>query len=162
ASCKIDTVIKDIIEENGLQITRVIDTHMHADHLSGSTRVASKYGAELSISSLEKYDTKNLYSEKNFKPTLIHDEEKLEIGDGFYLKAIHTPGHTDGSISFKLELGEMNKFKTESDESNSKYFLFTGDTLFVNGIGRPDLNRKSEEYAQKLYQTYQQKLFNLP
>ena len=162
ATCKIDTVLKEILEENGLKIARVIDTHMHADHLSGAIRIAGKYGAEISVSSLEKYDTKNLDSEKNLKPTLIHDGEKLEIGDGFYLEAIHTPGHTDGSISFKLEIKGTSELKTENDASNSKYFLFTGDTIFVNGVGRPDLHNKSEEYAQKLYQTYQQKLFNLP
>ena len=162
ATCKIDTVLKDILEENGLKITRVIDTHMHADHLSGSTRIASKYGAKISISSLEKYDTKNLDSEKNFKPTLIHNGDKLEIGDGIYLEAIHTPGHTDGSISFRLEIRKTSKLETENDISKSKCFIFTGDTIFVNGVGRPDLHKKSEEYAQKLYQTYQQKLFNLP
>ncbi len=161
ATCKFETVLKDILEENGLKITRVIDTHMHADHLSGSTKIASKYGAEISISSVEKYDTTNLESEKSMKPTLIHDGEKLEIGDGIYLEAIHTPGHTDGSISFKLEIRGTSELKTEIDVNNSKYFLFTGDTIFVNGVGRPDLNKKSEEYAQKLYQTYQQKLFNL-
>ena len=162
ATCKIETVLKDILEENGIKITRVIDTHMHADHLSGSTRIASKYGAEISISSLEKYDTKNLDSENNFRPTLIHDGDKLEIGDGICLEAIHTPGHTDGSISFKLEIRGTGELKTEYDESNSKYFLFSGDTIFVNGVGRPDLHRESEEYAQKLYQTYRQELFNLP
>ena len=162
ATCTIETVLKDILEENGLKIIRVIDTHMHADHLSGSTRIASKYGAEISISSLEKYDTKNLDSEKNFRPTLINDGDKLEIGNGICLDAIHTPGHTDGSISFKLEIRGTSELKTENDASNSKYFLFSGDTIFVNGVGRPDLHKKSEEYAQKLYQTYRQKLFNLP
>jgi glyoxylase-like metal-dependent hydrolase (beta-lactamase superfamily II)/rhodanese-related sulfurtransferase len=162
ATCKIETILKDVLEENGLKITRVIDTHMHADHLSGATRVASKYGAEICISSLEKYDTKNPDSVKSVKPTLIHDGEKLEIGDGFYLEAIHTPGHTDGSVSFKLDIRGTSELKTENDTSNSKFFLFTGDTIFVNGVGRPDLHKKSEEYAQKLYQTYHQKLFNLP
>jgi glyoxylase-like metal-dependent hydrolase (beta-lactamase superfamily II) len=162
ATCKIDTVLKEILEESGLEIDKVIDTHMHADHLSGATRIASKYEAEILVSSLEKYDTKNLDSEKNFKPTLIHDGENLEIGGGIYLEAIHTPGHTDGSISFKLEIRGTSELKTENDVSNSKYFLFSGDTIFVNGVGRPDLNKKSEEYAQKLYQTYRQKLFNLP
>jgi glyoxylase-like metal-dependent hydrolase (beta-lactamase superfamily II) len=162
ATCKIETVLKEILEENGLKITRVIDTHMHADHLSGSTRLASKYGAEISISSLEKYDAKNPDSEKKFKPTLIHDGDNLEIGDGISLEAIHTPGHTDGSISFKLEIRKTSELKTGNDAHNSKYFLFTGDTIFVNGVGRPDLHKKSEEYAQKLYQTYLQELFNLP
>ncbi len=162
ATCNIEMALKDILEENGLKITRVIDTHMHADHLSGAPRIASKYGAEISVSSLEKYDTKNLDSEKNLRHTLIHDGEKLEIGDRIYLESIHTPGHTDGSISFKLEIKGTSEIKTENDESNSKYFLFTGDTIFVNGVGRPDLHKKSEEYTQKLYQTYQQKLFSLP
>ncbi len=162
ATCKIETVLKDILEENGLKITRVIDTHMHADHLSGATRIASKYGAEISISLLEKYDTKNLDIEKNFKPTLIHDGDKLEIGDGICLESILTPGHTDGSISFKLEIRGTSELKPENDVSNSKFFLFSGDTIFVNGVGRPDLHKKSEEYAQKLYQTYLQELFNLP
>ncbi len=162
ATCKIETVLKDILEENGLKITRVIDTHMHADHLSGATRIASKYGAEISISLLEKYDTKNLDSEKNSKPTLIHDGDKLEIGDRICLEAILTPGHTDGGISFKLEIRGTSELKPENDVSNSKFFLFSGDTIFVNGVGRPDLHKKSEEYAQKLYQTYLQELFNLP
>lgn len=162
ATCKIDAVLKDLLEENGLKISRVIDTHMHADHLSGSTRIASKYGAQISISSLEKYDIKNSETENNLKPTPIQDGGKLEIGDGFYLEAIHTPGHTDGGISLKLEIRGMSESKTRNDASSSKYFLFTGDTIFVNGVGRPDLHKKSEEYAKKLYQTYQQKLFNLP
>jgi glyoxylase-like metal-dependent hydrolase (beta-lactamase superfamily II)/rhodanese-related sulfurtransferase len=162
ATCKIETVLKDILEENGLKITRVIDTHMHADHLSGATRIASKYGAEISISLLEKYDTKNLDIEKNFKATLIHDGDKLEIGDGICLESILTPGHTDGSIAFKLEFGGTSELKPENDLSNSKYCLFSGDTIFVNEVGRPDLHKKSEEYAQKLYQTYVQELFNLP
>ena len=174
ATCNIDTVIKNILEENELKITRVIDTHMHADHLSGATRIASKYGAEISVSSLEKYNTENIDSEKYLKRRLIQDGEKLEIGDEIYLEAVHTPGHTDGSISFKLEVKGTSKLKTDNggvgnntDNSNtnitdSKYLLFTGDTIFVNGVGRPDLHNKSEEYTQKLYQTYQQKLFNLP
>ena len=161
-TCKIATVLKEILEENGLKIIRVIDTHMHADHLSGATRIASKYGAEISISSLEKYDTKDLDIERNLKSTLLHDGDKLEIGDGFYLEAVHTPGHTDGSISFKLEIRGTSELKPENDVSNSKFFLFSGDTIFVNGVGRPDLHKKSEEYAQKLYQTYLQELFNLP
>jgi glyoxylase-like metal-dependent hydrolase (beta-lactamase superfamily II)/rhodanese-related sulfurtransferase len=162
ATCQIDAVLKDLLEENGLKISRVIDTHMHADHLSGSTRIASKYGAQISISSLEKYDIKNSETENTLKPTPIQDGGKLEIGDGFYLEAIHTPGHTDGSISLKLEIRGTSESKTGNDISSSKYFLFTGDTIFVNGVGRPDLHKKSEEYAKKLYQTYQQTLFNLP
>ena len=53
ATCEIDNAISKIVNENGLRITKLIDTHMHADHLSGTTRLAKKYGADVYISSLE-------------------------------------------------------------------------------------------------------------
>ena len=62
------------------------------------------------------------------------------------LKVIHTPGHTPGSLSFIVG----NKL------------LFTGDTLFVDSIGRPDLRDKAEEFAENLYNTIQQKIMKLP
>ena len=62
------------------------------------------------------------------------------------LEIIHTPGHTPGSLSFIIE----------------DKLLFTGDTLFVDNIGRPDLRDKTEEFAENLYNTIQQKIMKLP
>ncbi len=178
ATCEIDTVINNLLQENGLSVNRVLDTHMHADHLSGSVRVASKYGSEVAVSSFEGYITQQLSSEKDPKYRLITAGEKFEIGNGFYLEAIYTPGHTDGSMSYLLKIHsviqeeKINKQKNrgdhfdkndyDDDDDNSNYYLFTGDTIFVNGVGRPDLHDKSEDYTNKLYHTYHDVIFNLP
>ena len=52
ATCEVDSAISNIISENRLKLTKVVDTHIHADHLSGSTRLAKKYGAVIYLSSL--------------------------------------------------------------------------------------------------------------
>ena len=82
---------------------------MHADHLSGSVRVARKYGSEVAISEFENYATEQVSSEQDPKCNLISTGQKFELGDGFYLEAIHTPGHTDGSMSFLLKIHNVTK-----------------------------------------------------
>jgi glyoxylase-like metal-dependent hydrolase (beta-lactamase superfamily II)/rhodanese-related sulfurtransferase len=166
ATCKIDKAISKIINENELRLTKIIDTHLHADHLSGATRLAKKYGADVYISSLEGYNTNNNGGNGlSFKS--IRDGDIIQVGDGVVLEAIHTPGHTNGSISFRLQ-NEIKKTKTKTNNSNNidndsnHNYLFTGDTLFVDGIGRPDLHNKAEEFTRNLYNTYHQKILNLP
>jgi glyoxylase-like metal-dependent hydrolase (beta-lactamase superfamily II)/rhodanese-related sulfurtransferase len=167
ATCKIDNVISKIVNENELRITKVTDTHMHADHLSGATRLAKIYGAEVYTSSLEGYNTKNDGRGNRLSFKSIRDGDIIQVGDGVVLEAIHTPGHTNGSISFRLQ-NEINKTKTTNSSNNidkdSNYndYLFTGDTLFVDGIGRPDLHNKAEEFTRNLFKTYHQKILNLP
>lgn len=177
ATCEIDTVINNLLQENGFTVSRVLDTHMHADHLSGSVRVARKYGSEMAVSSFESYTTQQLSREKEPKYKLITAGEKFEIGDGFYLEAIHTPGHTDGSMSYLLKVRTVTQEKDMikqhnsggnfdendgEDDGNSDFYLFTGDTIFVNGVGRPDLHNKSEDHTNKLYHTYHEVIFKLP
>ena len=157
------------------QLAEVLDTHMHADHLSGSVRVARKYGSEVAVSAFENYATQQVSSEKDPKYNLISTGQKFELGDGFYLEAIHTPGHTDGSMSFLLKIHNVTKdeysnkqessgdnFAKNNDSGGPDYYLFTGDTIFVNGVGRPDLRNKSQEYTIKLFHTYHDVIFNLP
>ncbi len=57
---------------------------------------------------------------------------------------------------------DKNDYYYYYDDDNSNYYLFTGDTIFVNGVGRPDLHDKSEDYTNKLYHTYHDVIFNLP
>jgi glyoxylase-like metal-dependent hydrolase (beta-lactamase superfamily II)/rhodanese-related sulfurtransferase len=164
ATCEIDKAISKIVNKNELRITKLIDTHMHADHLSGATRLAKKYGADVYISSLEGYNTKNGTEEMSFKS--IRDGDIIQVGDGIVLEAIHTPGHTNGSMSFRLQ-NSINKTKTNSSnnvdkDNNHNNYLFTGDTLFVDGIGRPDLHNKAEECTLNLFNTYHQKILKLP
>ena len=143
-TCEVNEPINKIAKENNLRITNVIDTHMHADHVSGATRLAKVTGNGVYVSSVEGYqiDQHNVNQ--------IRDRDKIAASNGFHLDAIHTPGHTKGSMSFRLTL---------NDNTN---YLFTGDLLFVDGIGRPDLHDKAEEFADSLFNTYHQKILNLP
>lgn len=166
-TCGIDSVIDDLISSYQLTISNVIDTHMHADHLSGATKIASKYNAQLSISSIENYIIEGISPESHSKIKRIADGDRIKIGDEFYLEAIHTPGHTEGSMSFTLDINhaavkDNQKLGAESNVSDHPLLLFTGDTLFVNGVGRPDLHNNAEQYTAHLYQTYQLKIFSMP
>jgi glyoxylase-like metal-dependent hydrolase (beta-lactamase superfamily II)/rhodanese-related sulfurtransferase len=122
----------EFAQKEGLKITRVIDTHQHADHVSAAKELAQSTGAKLYFSKLEEY---KLESEK------VEDGNNIPFG-AKQLRAIHTPGHTAGSMSYVLD---------------DKY-VFSGDILFVEGIGRPDLRDQVEEYATKLYDTLHSKL----
>jgi glyoxylase-like metal-dependent hydrolase (beta-lactamase superfamily II)/rhodanese-related sulfurtransferase len=164
ATCEVDNIISNILSENRLKLTKVIDTHMHADHLSGSTRLAKKYGSVIYLSSLEEYNTKNNTHGLNLQ--LISNGDAVKIDEEFSLEAIHTPGHTNGSISLKIQKRTDN-FVEEGNHpikknQNNNLYIFVGDTIFVNGIGRPDLHNKTEEFARKLFKTYHQKILNLP
>lgn len=122
----------EFAQKEGLRVTKVIDTHQHADHVSAAKELAQITGAKLYLSKLEEYQ---LESEK------IEDGSSIPFGLK-QLRAIHTPGHTAGSMSYVLD---------------DKY-VFSGDTLFVEGIGRPDLRDQVEEYATKLYDTLHNKI----
>ncbi|MFN3654649.1 MAG: rhodanese-like domain-containing protein, partial [Candidatus Nitrosotenuis sp.] len=122
----------EFAKNEGLKITKVIDTHQHADHVSAARDLAQIVGAKLYFSKLEEY---KIDSEK------ISDGDTITFG-AKQLKVIHTPGHTAGSMSFSID---------------DKY-VFSGDTLFVEGIGRPDLRDQAEEFAANLYETLHNKL----
>jgi glyoxylase-like metal-dependent hydrolase (beta-lactamase superfamily II)/rhodanese-related sulfurtransferase len=165
-TCEIDNnAISNIISKNDLKVTAVIDTHMHADHLSGTTRMAQRYGSTVYLSSLEPYETKNRHHQHlNLK--LIEEGDKIPIEDQIFLEAIHTPGHTEGSLCLKLQVNEVREETSNRHDSvrndDTLIYLFTGDTLFVDGIGRPDLHNKVEEFTHNLYDSYQRKILHLP
>jgi glyoxylase-like metal-dependent hydrolase (beta-lactamase superfamily II) len=124
---------------------------MHADHVSGVSRLARVTGADIYVSSSEGY---KIQDDIGLTVHQIKDNEKISISDGIHLLAIHAPGHTKGSMSLELSLEGGNY---------TGHYLFTGDTLFVDGIGRPDLRDKAEEYANDLYESYHQRIFkNFP
>ncbi|MCI0563546.1 MAG: MBL fold metallo-hydrolase, partial [Nitrososphaera sp.] len=82
----------------------------------------------------------------------IGDGHKIPLGNRVSLTAIHTPGHTEGSMCFVLN----------GDSTIGKKYLFTGDTIFVNGVGRPDLHDKAKVFATNLYNTYQDRILKYP
>jgi glyoxylase-like metal-dependent hydrolase (beta-lactamase superfamily II)/rhodanese-related sulfurtransferase len=166
-TCGIDSVIDDLRDTHQLTISNVIDTHMHADHLSGATKIAFKYNAQMNISSAEKYILDGISPEYHSAIKRIADGDRIKIGEEFYLESIHTPGHTEGSMSFTLDINHaLGKNTQKLDAGNNipahPLLLFTGDTIFVNGVGRPDLHNQAKEYTANLYQTYQHKIFSMP
>lgn len=139
-------------------ITKVFDTHLHADHVSAARDLAKKVNANLYLSSYEDYSfvkeeekkrkEKEEENQEHQQHLLLRENDTYNVGskeNEIILKVIHTPGHTEGGLSFLVG----NKL------------LFTGDTLFVDNIGRPDLRDKAEEFAGMLYNTLHNKIFGL-
>jgi glyoxylase-like metal-dependent hydrolase (beta-lactamase superfamily II)/rhodanese-related sulfurtransferase len=124
--------------EMNAKITKVMDTHLHADHVSGAKELSKTAKAELYLSPYENYKEIGSFSRLN-------DGDVIRLGS-VSLQVIYTPGHTEGSVS--LWLGSK--------------LLFTGDTLFVNNIGRPDLKERTEELASKLHASIKGTIFRLP
>lgn len=140
STCDLDSSVLRLAEENDLEIVNVIDTHMHADHVSGLSALAKKSGAKAYVGAKEGYEpAKDL----GVKVNRVKDGQTLPIGNSSSITVIHTPGHTEGSLCFLLKSGNKN-------------YLFTGDTLFVNGVGRPDLHSKAKEYATNLFKSYKE------
>ena len=152
-------------QDNELQITQLIDTHQHADHVSGIVKLTKTKTPETNMgktniffSSLEEYDS----SETELKNVrYVKDGDKLNVGDKVTLRAIHTPGHTNGSMSFIIEY-TPNDNNNINKKDHVHSYLFTGDTLFVDGVGRPDLRDEAKKFAELLYDTYHKKILQLP
>jgi glyoxylase-like metal-dependent hydrolase (beta-lactamase superfamily II) len=109
----------------GWKITHVLDTHLHADHLSRSRKLAELSGATL-------HQPEGTPVSYRYSP--LQDGDVLQIGAA-RLKALHTAGHTTESTSYLLD----------------ERALFTGDTLFLAGVGRPDLEASPQEARVKAY-----------
>ena len=154
-------------KDNELQITKLLDTHQHADHVSGivkliKTITTTETNVEQTFayfSSLEEYDASSSPL-KNI--VYVKDGDRIDIGNKVTLRAIYTPGHTNGSMSFLIEYALRDNNKNNINDKNLKYsYLFTGDTLFVDGVGRPDLRDQSIKFAELLYDTYHSKILQL-
>jgi glyoxylase-like metal-dependent hydrolase (beta-lactamase superfamily II)/rhodanese-related sulfurtransferase len=138
----------DFADEHDAEIVAVIETHPHADFVSSHLEIARETDATIYCSKL----TGATYSHKNFD-----DGDRIKLGT-VELHAINTPGHSPDSISVLL-----------MDEAAQTRAVFTGDTLFVGDVGRPDLREDEaiggharETLAAQLYQSTRQKLMALP
>lgn len=141
--------IFEIARDHNLRIRAVIDTHRHADHLSASMTLAKETGATLYLSLTDGYDIEPSITNE-LKLKFLKDDDRIVISNTLSLDVIHTPGHTTGSMSFRLEPRVDEGATTSKKES----YLFCGDTLFVDGIGRPDLHDKVGEFSRALFHTY--------
>lgn len=126
-------VYLELAQRRGWSIRYVLDTHVHADHLSRARELARRTGAVLLLPPQRRV---------KFAFTPIADGEQIKVGDAT-LKAVHTPGHTNESTSYVLDDAAV----------------FTGDTVFTNGVGRPDLRADGETArtrARSLFKSLQQ------
>lgn len=134
-------------KELGLTIELVIETHFHADFLSGHLELAKATGAKIVFSSV---------AETEFESMGVADGERYSLGD-VTLEFRHTPGHTPESLSIVV-------YERADDEI--PYGVLTGDALFIGDVGRPDLLASigftREELADKLYDSLHNKLMTLP
>jgi hydroxyacylglutathione hydrolase len=132
-----------LAKEHKAKIKYIFETHFHADFVSGHLDLGKQTGAPI------------VYgpgTEANFAFHLAKDGEIFKVGD-VTVEAIHTPGHTLESTCYLLR-----------DEKGKPYCIFTGDTLFVGDVGRPDLssgNLSSVELASIMYDTIQNKILRL-
>jgi glyoxylase-like metal-dependent hydrolase (beta-lactamase superfamily II)/rhodanese-related sulfurtransferase len=134
----------DFAESQGAKIVAVIETHPHADFVSSHLEFHQNEGATIFVSKL----VGAAYPHKGFD-----QGDSFSLGE-VTLHALHTPGHSPDSISILLK-----------DSQGKDHALFSGDTLFIGDVGRPDLREKAgnltaqrEELARMMYQTVQQKL----
>ncbi len=133
-----------LAKSRGAKIKYVFETHFHADFVSGHIDLANQTGSTIVFGPL---------AETSYKIYNAKDGEEFKVGD-LTIKALHTPGHTPESTCYLL-----------LDESYQEYCVFTGDTLFVGDVGRPDLldgKMSSRELASLLYDSLNKKIKTLP
>lgn len=131
----------ELAHERGYTITHVIDTHLHADHVSGNRALTAATGARLYL-----HEAADVVFP--FEP--LSDGDVLALGEGLELRVVHTPGHRPESISLLV---------VNSSRSPEPSMVLSGDTLFVGDVGRPDFG--GEEGAEEEFESVQ-RLLQLP
>jgi glyoxylase-like metal-dependent hydrolase (beta-lactamase superfamily II) len=131
-----------LAEETGMKICYVLDTHLHADHVSGARKLAQLTGARYVL---------HADSGANFDVSTVHEGDELDMGN-VSIRVLHTPGHTPEHISLLV---------TDKTRGLEPWFLLTGHTLMVGDMGRTELAASAEEGAGMLFETVQ-KLKSLP
>ena len=134
----------DRAKKDGSEIKYIFETHFHADFVSGHVELAEKTGATIVYGPTAK---------TSYEIHEAKDEEVFELGK-VKIKVLHTPGHTPESVTYLL-----------INENGKDHAIFSGDTLFIGDVGRPDLAIKSdltqEDLAGMLYDSLRNKIMPL-
>ena len=134
----------ELINKNNSELKFILETHFHADFISGHIELSNKYNVPIIFGP---------HADTNFNSINKEDGEIIKLGD-IKIKVIHTPGHTLESVCYLL-----------FDEKSNQKALFTGDTLFIGDIGRPDLavdnNLSVNDLASMLYDSLYDKIMKL-
>lgn len=136
----------DMANSHGARIKYIFETHFHADFVSGHVTLAEKTGAPI------------IYgpnANPSFDCIVAEDNQEFELGKA-KIRVLHTPGHTMESTTYLL-----------LDENGKEHAIFSGDTLFLGDVGRPDLAQKAasmtqEELAGTLFDSLREKIMTLP
>lgn len=136
----------DRLEKDGAQLKYIFETHFHADFVSGHLDLSKKTGAPIVYGPT---------AQPEFEAIIAADNQVFKLGN-IQIKVLHTPGHTMESTCYLL-----------IDENGKETALFSGDTLFLGDVGRPDLAQKAanmtqEELAGLLYDSLYNKILPLP
>lgn len=141
---EIDPYLKRAEKDNAT-IKYIFETHFHADFVSGHVDLAEKSGAEIVYGPT---------AQTTFKSLIAEDGQQFKIG-ALTITTLHTPGHTPESTTYLL-----------TDEQGKAHCIFSGDTLFIGDVGRPDLAQKGEltmeDMAATLYDSLHHKILTLP
>jgi hydroxyacylglutathione hydrolase len=134
----------EVAAAHGMRITHVIDTHIHADHISGGAQLAARVGASYCLHVSAPFGG-------SFEK--LHDGQTLIFGNT-QAKVLHTPGHSAESLCLLV---------TDLRRGDKPWFVLTGDTLFVGSVGRPDLlgGERFQDQAALLHQSLHTKLMPL-
>jgi glyoxylase-like metal-dependent hydrolase (beta-lactamase superfamily II)/rhodanese-related sulfurtransferase len=141
----VDQYLEEASKQN-LKISHVIETHLHADFVSGHRELAKRTGAKIYFGAS---------ANAEFEHVAVNEGDEIRIGK-VVLRFLETPGHTPESISIVV---------TDEAESKNPTAVLTGDTLFIGDVGRPDLlgsRMSAAELAGMLYDSLQTKLLKLP
>lgn len=135
--------ILDLAEREGLRIRYIVETHNHADHVSGHHQLAQRTGATMAVHEL---------AGAAYPHVPLADGDELVLGE-VVLRVIHTPGHRPEHIVIAV---------IDRSRGPEPWILLTGDSLFIGDVARPDLAIDGQEGARALYESLHQRLLRLP
>jgi len=131
------------LDELGVRLVQVLDTHVHADHVSGGPELARRRGVPYFVAAGADFELRKNVTE-------LADGAEIRLGEDegvrVQVQAVKTPGHTPGSTSYL---------------ASGKY-LFSGDTLFIRSVGRPDLGGQVVPWGKSLFHTLKKRIASLP
>jgi len=133
----------DIAADHGFTISRVVETHNHADHVSGHGKLAAQTGARILVHEA---------ADVEFDHVSLRDGDVIDMGD-VRVHVIHTPGHRPEHIALAVE---------DVTRGAEPWLILTGDSLFVGDVARPDLAVDGQEGARLLFDSLHSKLLVLP
>jgi rhodanese-related sulfurtransferase/glyoxylase-like metal-dependent hydrolase (beta-lactamase superfamily II) len=138
-------VYLEAARQNGLRIAYVIETHLHADFVSGHRELAARTGAKIYVGAR---------AGAQFPHVAVHEGDEIRFGQ-CHMRFLETPGHTVESICVLV---------ADLDRSAEPFAVLTGDTLFIGDVGRPDLSpgHTPQQLASLLYDSLHRKLLSLP